>query len=73
MFSRLDPRILGHLLTKRTISEGETPFESKNWNFGESLLSALQARMLGNLLTMLLIWAWVNPFLVKKAMTESGF
>ncbi|WVZ18951.1 hypothetical protein V8G54_006273 [Vigna mungo] len=55
LFLRLDVRILGHLLTMRTISEAEAPFESKNWNFGESLSSALHMSMWGMLLTMLLM------------------
>lgn len=57
----------------RTMSEAEAPLESKNLNFGNTLLLGSHERSHGWRLMMLGMSESGKPWVLKKLRTESGF
>jgi hypothetical protein len=55
------------------MSDVEAPLEDKNWNFGKMVLMGSNVKSIGALWMMDCIWSLEKQWVLKKAITESGF
>lgn len=70
---KLKESIIGEVEISLAVSEAEKPMELENMSLGKRISFGLRERTRGNVLMTRVIWSVENPWLLKRARTESGF